>query len=509
MSTDTARHAPTPRRAALIKGALIATLIVTGPIAGLLVSVYAITGATLADFRPFLNDEVYYWHQIATAAAVGTGGGYYTVEELTPPVATFRFGPHGPVYPLIVGAAARLTGWHRASAPLFNVAWISMCVGAFCAMARPSSRRLWLFGGLVATFWPLSFWAASNMQESFHHGVAIALAGALVAAGRRARGALIVAWILLLVAMLVRPSWGVVLPALAVMSLRRPTPVRILIACVASAAALALVISTFTRIAAPLPGAFEFLKLARFEEGVAPIVSNASANLRRLATAGEDYDPLEIVHRVEYLAVTALMLAVTIARWRRLEERERIQLAAQASQLAGVVAAMIAFYALTNWTEHRVISAHLLLATAALAVTPGRFGPRVAAGLVLANVLALPVYAESFRQNRADNFVWDRRPLRVFEETIDGRLRYEPGLPPWCNTLLSAQYPPDLIAVPPGIGISVTRSPDELPTPPRSRFLLLDPPAYDAIAPRVRLEPIGAPLPYGTVYLNLDARCQR
>jgi hypothetical protein len=160
-------------------------------------------------------------------------------------------------------------------------------------------------------------------------------------------------------------------------------------------------------------------------------------------------------------------------------------------------------------SEHRIVSAHLLLAAMVLAVMAGWRGPWMAAALVLANLLALAVYVESFRQIRTDNFVWDRRPLRVFEETIGGRIRYEPDSPPWCNTLLSAQYPPDFIAVPPGIGISVTRSPDELPAPPRSRFLLLDAPAYEAIAPRARLERIGTPLPYGTVYLNLDARCPR
>lgn len=498
MPTDTARH---PRTL------LPAALLVVAPAAALLVSVHVLTGAALADFRPFLNDEVYYWHQIATAAAVGTHGGYYTVEELTPAVDTFRFGPHGPLYPLIVGAAARVLGWHRASGPLFNLGWISICLVAFCAMARPAPRRLWLLVALVATFWPLSFWAASNMQESFHHGVAIVLAGALVAASQRTRAALVIAWVVLLVAMMIRPSWGVLLPALSIASLRRRTPVRIAAACVSSAIILAIVMSAYTRIAAPLPGAFEFLKLARLEDGIAPVVSNAAANLRRLVDTGEDYDPLEIVHRAQYLTLTILMIAVTLMRWRRLGEDERVHLAIQTSQLAGIVAAMILFYALTNWTEHRIVSAHLLLATMVLAALPGWRAPWMAAALVLANLIALPIYGESFRQNRTENFVWDRRPLRVFEETISARVRYEPDSPPWCNTLLSAQYPPDFVALPPGIGISVTRSPDELPAPPRSRFLLLDSPAYEAIAPHARLDRIGAPLPYGTVYLNLDARC--
>jgi len=504
MPTDTARHVRTLQPAALKNGALI----VAAPIAALLVSVHALTGARLSDFRPFLNDEVYYWHQIATAAAVGTRGGYYTVEELTPAAEAFRFGPHGPVYPLIVGTAVRVTGWHRASGPTFNLVWISICTAAFCWLARPPPGRAWLVAVLLATFWPLTFWAASNMQESFHHGVAILLAGALVGMARGSRAATIAAWVVMLTAISVRPSWGVVLPGLAVMSLRRRTPMRVLAACAASGFVVAAAIGTFSRIAAPMPGAFEFFDLATLQEGIGPILSNARANGWRLTDTGEDYDPLEIVHRVEYLTLTILLLAATAIRWRRRESPgERIHLTIQSFQLAGIVAAMILFYTLTNWTEHRILSAHVLLATMVLAVLPDRFGFGVSAGLVLANVLALPVYVESFRQIRTDNFVWDRRPLRVFEETIGDRVRYEPNAPPWCNTLLTAQYPPDLIALPPGIGISVTRSPDELAAAPRSRYLLLDPPAYDAIGGRVRLEQIGAPLPYGTIYLNLDARC--
>jgi hypothetical protein len=489
---------------------MLRSVVVAAPALALVISVWTLTDARLDDFRPFLNDEVYYWHQIATAAAVGTRGGYYTVEELTPAVGAFHFGPHGPVYPLIVGAAARVAGWHRASAPLFNIVWICGSIGAFIAMTRPSPRCLLLLAALLATFWPMPFWAASNMQESFHHGVAIVLAGALIATARQSRGALLTAWIVLLVALMTRLSWGVLLPGLCVMSLRRRTPARTIAACTMSSILLAAAIVAFARIAAPMPGAFQFLTLARLGAGGAPVASNARANLQRLADLGDDYDPLEIVHRAEYLTLTIIVLAVAVRCFRRdCDPNERLHLTIQSSQLIGIVTAMILLYALTNWTEHRIISAHVLLTTMILAVLPGRCGPWIAAALVVANILALPIYRESFRQNRSDNFNWDRRPLRVFEETIDDRLRYEAEASPWCNTLLTSQYPPDLIAVPPGIGISVTRSPDELPGAPRSRFLLLDAPAYQALAGRVRLQPIGSPLPYGALYLNLDARCPR
>src|SRR5262245_46595147 len=188
--------------------ALVAPAVVT------VISVRALTGAHLLGFRPLLNDEVYYWHQTATAAAVGTAGGYYTVDERTPAVEAFHFGAHGPVYPLLVGAIVRFTGWHRASGPLFNLAWIAVCAVVFLALARPAPARTWLIAALLATFWPLPFWAASNMQESFHHGIAFLLAGVSVGLGRRPRAALVIAALVLPIAIMVRPSWGVVLPGI-------------------------------------------------------------------------------------------------------------------------------------------------------------------------------------------------------------------------------------------------------------------------------------------------------
>jgi hypothetical protein len=118
------------------------------------------------------------------------------------------------------------------------------------------------------------------------------------------------------------------------------------------------------------------------------------------------------------------------------------------------------------------------------------------------------VYTESFRQNRSDNFSWDRRSLRRFEEAVGGRLLYRPDASPWCNTLLTTQYPPDFVAVPPGIGITVARSGDRVPRPPRSRYLLLDQAAYAEVGGSLNLEPVGT-VAYGTVYINRNAACDR
>jgi hypothetical protein len=489
--------------------ALAALAAIAAPAVVTLLSITRLTGSHPLEFRPFLNDEVYYWHQTATAAVAGMQGGYYTLEEITARDGRFHFGPHGPLYPLLYGSIARLTGWHRASAPLFNLAWMMACALAFIVVARLSQPRVWLLALVLATCWPMSFWAASSMQESFHHGLAFLLAAALVAIGRHDRAAIVLVAIAVPLALLTRLSWGILVPGIVLLALRGGSARRMALGALASVAIVGAAVLVFGRIAPRMPAGFRFLQYSGFRDAAAQFERNIGENLRRLVDFSVNYDPLELVHRAEYLVLTAIVVTaaiVAVARARTRHSPETAQLLVQASNLGGIVAAMIAAYALTNWTEHRVISSHVLVAVLVFLTLPGRIGPGVAAAFAVANLAAAPIYMESFFETRKDNFIWDRRALRAFEETAAVHMRYDPALPPWCNTILSSQYPPDFVAVPPGIGISITRETDQMAWPPRSRYVLLDPPALAVIPGPLNARPL-ASLPYGTLYLNLDARC--
>jgi hypothetical protein len=105
-----------------------------------------------------------------------------------------------------------------------------------------------------------------------------------------------------------------------------------------------------------------------------------------------------------------------------------------------------------------------------------------------------------------DRFVWDRRSVSELEYALGAALVYEPAASRWCNTLLTSQYPPQLIGVPAGIGLSVVRKPERMTLPPRSRYLLLDDGVRAAFTGPLDLEKI-ATLPYGTFYVNRAARC--
>jgi hypothetical protein len=95
----------------------------------------------------------------------------------------------------------------------------------------------------------------------------------------------------------------------------------------------------------------------------------------------------------------------------------------------------------------------------------------------------------------------------ALEEAVAGRVTYRVGERRWCNTLLTGQEPPYLIAVPSGVGISVLREPDQMPHLPYSRYLLVDESTLGNFKHQPRVDKL-ATLPYGNLYLNYDADCR-
>jgi hypothetical protein len=167
---------------------------------------------------------------------------------------------------------------------------------------------------------------------------------------------------------------------------------------------------------------------------------------------------------------------------------------------------MLLLYQFTNYAEHRVLSAFLLFAALLCLAAPGRMGSVLAAGIIVSSVVSARVSLASIEDAWRDRFVWDRHGVLELERALDKVVVYRPDGSRWCNTLLTSQYPPHLIAVPAGIGLSVVRKPELMMLPPRSHFMLLDEPVHAAFVRPIDLRPV-ATLPYGTLYVNLESGC--
>jgi hypothetical protein len=91
-------------------------------------------------------------------------------------------------------------------------------------------------------------------------------------------------------------------------------------------------------------------------------------------------------------------------------------------------------------------------------------------------------------------------------------VRFDARADPWCNTLVTIPFGPELIGLPPAIGMSVVLAPP--PGTPartvRSRYVLLTPAYRNAVAnplrPLTNIAIGGLP---ATLYENLSAGCAR
>ena len=465
----------------------------------------------LSAFRPFSSDEVSYWHQALTFSTVGFRGGYYTVGELTNPSGLTPFGPHGPGVPVVFGAFGALFGWYRHSPTALNLIAISVAAWVWVGLSRLSTARRVLSGVLLVTFWPMVFWAPTGMQEAMHHAGAVAMAGffahALGPAPRRS--VTIAGWTTLAGLTFIRPTWLVLLPLWGVATSHSKGR-RSMVVTVGCSLLLAVsLLMAYSRTTAPFPTGFFFLRVLDLSAGASAIWNNLRFNILRTVEPGE-YEPLEVLLRIQYWGwlAAAVVIATNALRHgpRRLRTSRVTHLTLATAAMSVALALMLLLYTLTNWAEHRVLSAFLLFAALLCMAAPGKAAPRLAAALLLSNVAATKPFLESFNAERSDNFVWDRRGSYELSDAIDGRIVYRPNLSRWCNTLLTSQYPPHLIAVPAGIGISVVREPNEMRLPPRSYYLLLDEPALADFNGPLRLEET-VKLPYGTLYRNLDSGC--
>jgi hypothetical protein len=485
-----------------------------------LVLVRWLFGAPLSAFRPILSDEIYYWHEALTFARAGLHGGYYTLDEVTNASGFTPFGPHGAGFVMLYGVVGKVLEWHRHSVVVLNLLVVAIGGWIWAVCAPVTTARLWVSALLLASFWQMVFWASTGMQESLHHAGAIAMAALFAAALARppATRVIVAGCVALGLLSLVRPTWIILMPLWALVTTRQSGRARTIGAVAASLVAAAVMLMIFNRTAAPYAGGFSFVQVFSLSVGTRSIVENLLFNLGRTVTFSE-YDDLEILHRIQYWGFLTGTIALVGLWWRRSPPSPQgsgeavwrtgpiAHMAVAATAMLTILGMMLVLYSLTNWAEHRVLSAFLLFGALLTLAAPGRAPLWLVAALIVSNVATAGTFRRVFEAKRQEQFIWDRRGIFELQEALAGRVGYRPGETRWCNTLLTAKELPYLIAVPAGIGISVVREPDQMPHIPYSRYLLVDESTLGNFKHRPRVNRLST-LPYGTLYVNLDADCR-
>jgi len=467
-------------------------------------------GVQISAYHPLINDEVAYWHQVSTFTHAGFSGGYYTLEEATNPSGFTPFGPHGPGFIVLYGLVGSIADWHRHSVVILNLIALGCAGWIWATCARLTLTRLWLSAALLCTFWATLYWAATGMQESFHHAGAIVMAAlfARMLSTPGSKPTAIAGSIILVALAITRPTWLILMPLWAVALLRHSSFRRLCVGVAAALAVAALVLVLYSKMTAPFSTGFFFLKVMSFSVGIQSVIDNLTFNVNRTLSVS-DYRPLEILLRVQYWTFLVVVFALVMREvWKRSNWRSApaIHLALGGSAMVTALGLMLLLYTLTNQAEFRVLSAFLLFGALVTLAAPGRTPAIVVALLLVSNIATIRTFVDEFEAGHRDHFIWDRRGVFELDDALSGHVAYHTNRPRWCNTLLTAQYPPYLIAVPAGIGLSVVREPDRVAMPPRSRYLLLDPPSLTEFTAPLNVKAI-ATLPYGTLYENLDAHC--
>ncbi len=481
--------------------------------------------ASFADFIPSYtgdnNDALHNWREIYTFSQVGFGGGYYTVNEQPAPAAFTHFYAYGPSYPLLYGTIGHLLGWRPNSAPIYNMALLGLTLLAALFLFRFDGRQLIYCALLFITFWPLLFYLPTNMQETPNHALAVALALLFYALIRReglVSGKFVAAGVLvILFATFVRYTWILAIIPFLVLAARGRSRRVILLALVSAAAISIVVFRLYSQLAAPYPYPPNHPSAL-----LAGLGSSGISALGKAAEAVLDNGfrlfigrPLELVERI---LMVVLLVYLGTAILRALRRRGSLYLSQpevlfHSLNLGMAFVLVILFYGVGAGNDYRFFAAPLLLSLL-LMIAFRRF--KLVALVILVNAIVAPAFLEAYRSELGPQFTYNVESITAFQSATASSLTYDSqAANAWCNTLLFRltkkeifNMHPELMSIPAGIGISfyMDERPDLLALPPRSKYLLLNAEAYQAIRDQLNVRVL-ANTDIGDLYLNLDADC--
>jgi hypothetical protein len=442
----------------------------------------------LSNYMPVLSDDLYYWHQIVSFSKVGFGNGYYTYQELMAPGIT-PYGFWGPMLPMLYGTAVAVVGVSYTVVVKLNMVVLAAAIVAALVITRPSRTRLLLVGLVLATATPTLFYLLGGMQETVHFAFAVLFAALFhrllqTPAGRRAWPA---AWLVTVIgfAALLRATWALLLvpAALALGWGNRRRMLGGVTVALVGAGALGLLFPLWS---APFP--YDNLDRIRVAPGLGAkltlLLGNMQTNVGILGTIATRYYQTSVVQRLEAVAILVLAVGLLIRAIRR-RDQDSAALATVAG-LAVLLPFVLVFALYDLGAGTRMIATNLLF-VAVLAALSARVRVECALPLLLVvtNLATLSCFHNDVVTSVRYNYALGANPRTVagFRAELAGHLTYQPGADRWCNTVLVANSNPfayPVLAVPPGIGISVDLN-QEFAGPLRSGYVL----TTDAIRPKL------------------------
>jgi hypothetical protein len=464
--------------------------------------VWLVLEASFARSVPSWTDEIQFWNEINSFRVVGFDSGYHVLNEQPAAAAFSHFGPHGPLFPSLLGSIARVSGWTTASGPIFNVAFICLGMAGYIVLIRPDRRQQLTLAVALATFWPILLYIPVTMEETLQQGLACLLAGLLalrMAARRQPAWPTTIAWNMVLgLAAVLRPSWSLVWLAMAIST-------KVSLARLVSAfAAMAGVFAIFRWMSSPYPSFFnDLIQKSRDTPslGISILGDHVGRNLSFLIKpSGEPLERL-LIWQVAGLTIWSVVL------WLRQDNKADIGVRSpvfHALNLGGALLLTILLYDLGEWRGYRVLAGPLLLSCL---VWIGLHQLRPVALIIASNLAFSGSFLGTYYTSNYSRFHMDPARIQAPASALAAAIHWQPGLSPWCNTVLwlAEESQVEQLGLPAGMGLTTTVGEQQLfHVPFRSRYVFL--------ANTVRLHPsLMKPLVpltsirLGTLYENVDS----
>ena len=482
--------------------------------------------ASILDYFPSLSDEIVYHHQIGTFVSAGFKGGYYGFYEATAPLSVSHFGVHGPAFPVMFGLPGRLMGWHLYSGPLFNLLLLAAAVAGFLVLTDASRTTIVSAGALILTSWWVILNLSTTMQETLNQAFMIVVAGLTTRRLRDLSPGRATLWLtlaILAVSSVLRPTNWILAAPLVFAEL---APAGLGLACLGAlvtTTGLPLFWMLWRYISAPIPGLTIDLPGLTGTRAAArlsayflhQIAENGAAILNVKSLTSEPFWQHVVFESLLLTGVVAASAGAAMNRawtdqagstfsrlWKNM--RFRVDVFSFLS-LGSALIAFFGFYFDAQGSISRVTTPFLLLCLLILAATGGR--GMLLGAILVANVFVMPSFVRQYRDLRIEAFTFDRTNYERLREELAAHIVFNPNQGPWCNTLLVMNFRQELLAVPPGIGLSFGSPTKSVLDPVKSNWLLLTEDDLSTLEDRARLEHV-ATTALGELYRNLGARCR-
>jgi MFS family permease len=485
------------------------------PAAVLTVLAYWQHGVSILHVTPSDPDDFRNWLVVRNFHDVGFASGYFVHNEVPAWWSLTPFAADGPWSAMLFGTLALIGGWQPYSWVVYNLVLFSVALSLYGVFSRTSGRGLAWVAIFVSLIPVVCLGALSSSYSHFYVTLGVALAILFGEMFYRREQGRRLGWLragcvsTVFVASIYKVDWAVLLfPAL----LMGKNGVRAWLGWGGLAFVLCLMSAVVMFVAgAPIGSPSSTLSFWNSEN---PLLAAVRMVLKLVPENVNSYFSGKLTARELLVQLVGLVILAGFAvpgLWKKgLAPGLRKELLwFNVFNVASVFILVNTLYVPYAGVGEKFLTAHWLSSVLAQL---RYFSRRTLVLLTGLGILMFLLFLGRFCSNTLAYFsALPEARARQFATVARETLKYTPGADRWCNTVLNltGDYPPEILALPAGLGYSVVMVPDRVSLPLKSRYVIDNgSPATAKIVSASRLYPL-LRTRFGTIYENLDAPCPR